>query len=632
MGYALSYLYFAGFVALVVIATAAAMTMPPQPAKRWAVSSLALCAIWSFADFASNLATTAIELEVLAQVFSPAWALLPFATLQAAAHYAGAARWVRPGAKIALALPGAACVWLMLTHQLIPSWTPASETGGFFVVTTTAWQLPVNLYFIAYFGLGATLLFSAARRSGLDAFRRPANVFAFVFGPAALVAGGFEGVMASLGHPSPHVVSTVVAIVAIVVGVRLLRNEFFLPLTRLRRWAEDAVRASDDRYRMLLETSPDAVGLAEEHGRFINVNTSTARMLGFDDAQQLMDARPIIWESMVDADRPAALKAAVDAARTGTACRVEITGVRRDGTLIPLEVSVGALSVHAGAGRTFVYAARDVSERIRAAEEKQQLTEQVLRAQNLESLGLLAAGIAHDFNNVLLAVLGNAGIAKRRLPDDSLARPFVEIIEQAAHNGALLTRQLLTYAGRSKRTLEPVDLSTFTRDMTEVIRVSIGTNVQIGLSLDDDLPLVDADVGQVQQVVMNLLTNAAEAIGDRPGRISIRTSCVNLASGELQDHTGASVEAGRYVRIEVTDTGVGIAREDLHRIFDPFFTTKRSGQGLGLAAVLGIVQAHGGALTLHSDPNVGTRFGILLPVTDVLRRTEAPACVPSCRI
>jgi CheY-like chemotaxis protein len=149
--------------------------------------------------------------------------------------------------------------------------------------------------------------------------------------------------------------------------------------------------------------------------------------------------------------------------------------------------------------------------------------------------------------------------------------------------------------------------------MTELIRVSVGAEVQIDLELQEGLPVVEADVGQVQQVVMNLLTNAAEAIGERPGRISIRTSCVELGRDELQDHTGAAVPAGRYVRLEVADSGSGIAREHLHRIFDPFFTTKRTGRGLGLAAVLGIVRAHRGAVQVASEPSRGSTFRVLFP-------------------
>jgi PAS domain S-box-containing protein len=613
MGYPLTLLYFASFVALVVVATATAMVMPSQPAKHWTVWALGLGALWALADFASNLATTAAEVALLARLLSPSWALLPYATLQAAVHYAGATRWTRPLAMVALALPVVGCVLLAASGRLVSHWTPAPEAGGYFVVHATLWQLPVDLYFVSYFGAGALLLFTAARRTGLGVFRRPARIFAFVFGPAALVAAAFEGVMQQLGRRPPHIASLVVTSVAIWVGTRLLRHQFFEPLSRLRRWAETAVRTSDDRYQVLLETAPDAVGLVDEAGRLLRVNTSTARVLGFDAATELLHARPTIWGSVHEDDRDRARRAAMRATMDGTCYGVEIRGVTRDGGIVPLEVSVGALPVRSGTARTFVYSARNISERLRAAEERQQLAEQMLQAQKLESLGLLAAGIAHDFNNILLAVGGNAGLARRRLSAESPARPFVETIEQAAHAGALLTRQLLTYAGRSQRKLEPVDLSTFTQEMTELMRLSVHARVQIDLDLADDLPLVRADVGQIQQVVMNLLTNAAEAVGTGPGHIRVRTSCLQVGLDELYDHTGAAVRPGRYVRLDVADTGTGIAREDRHRIFDPFFTTKRVGQGLGLAAVLGIVQGHGGALTLHSEPGAGTSFGILLP-------------------
>ena len=261
----------------------------------------------------------------------------------------------------------------------------------------------------------------------------------------------------------------------------------------------------------------------------------------------------------------------------------------------------------------------------RGEQERRQLQAQMQEAQRLESLGLLAGGIAHDFNNLLTGILGHAGLARAeaagRVPfDETLAQ-----VELAAQRAASLCSQLLAYSGRGRFVVRPLDLSSLVREMTQMLRLSIAGKHELTLELPDDLPTVEGDATQIGQVVMNLLTNAREAIGDMPGAITIRTEAVQLAAEDLQRCViGGHCEPGHYVSLEVRDTGMGMNEATLRSIFDPFFTTKFTGRGLGLAAVHGIVRGHAGAMAIESEPGAGSRFRMFLPASG----KAAPATLP----
>jgi signal transduction histidine kinase len=239
---------------------------------------------------------------------------------------------------------------------------------------------------------------------------------------------------------------------------------------------------------------------------------------------------------------------------------------------------------------------------------------QLLQVQKLESLGVLAGGIAHDFNNLLTAILGGASTASFVLPPDSPAQPHLHDTILAVRRAADLTRQLLAYSGKGRFDVRPVDLSTVVREIARLLETSVPRNVQIHLELSDALAAVEADVVQLQQVVMNLVINGGEAIGDRSGTVFVTTSERTLDEASAQGvFAGQGVAPGRYVHLEVRDSGSGMDAATREKIFDPFFTTKFAGRGLGLAAVLGIVRAHRGAIQVDSSPGHGTTFAILLP-------------------
>jgi signal transduction histidine kinase/CheY-like chemotaxis protein len=259
--------------------------------------------------------------------------------------------------------------------------------------------------------------------------------------------------------------------------------------------------------------------------------------------------------------------------------------------------------------------------------ERERLLREHLEAQKLESLGLLAGGIAHDFNNLLSTVAGNAELAAEELPESSPARPYLAAVRAAARRGAMLTRQLLAYAGKRATAAEPLDLGRLVADIGELLRVSIPKPVELAFAISPDLPEVRGEVGELQQVVLNLLTNAADAIGDRPGRISVVVAARRLEDEELAAFQGEGLAAGEFVVLEVADTGCGMDEATRARIFDPFFSTKGSGRGLGLAGMVGILRTHRAGVAIDSVPGRGTRFRVALPALP--RRTGAGAVPPA---
>ena len=250
----------------------------------------------------------------------------------------------------------------------------------------------------------------------------------------------------------------------------------------------------------------------------------------------------------------------------------------------------------------------------RVEEQHRSLERQLLHVQKLESLGVLAGGIAHDFNNLLVSVLGNAGLALAELEPSSPIRSRLMDIELAAQRAAELTRQMLAYAGRGRVLVQQVNLSDLVVELVTLLRTVVARTADIDVRLTDNLPDVEADASQLRQVVMNLVTNAADAIGSAPGRIEITTGRM-VATREYLAYScvGQEPAPGEYVFAEIADTGCGMDEKTLARIFDPFFTTKATGRGLGLAAVLGIVRSHKGAIAVESTRGVGSRFRLLIP-------------------
>jgi PAS domain S-box-containing protein len=273
--------------------------------------------------------------------------------------------------------------------------------------------------------------------------------------------------------------------------------------------------------------------------------------------------------------------------------------------------------------------ATDVTERVRAEEEQIRLEAQLRQAQKLESLGVLAGGIAHDFNNLLMTILGSTHLAAKAVAPDSGAQEHLKRIRGAARRAADLTGLLLAFAGHVPPTLEPVNLSELIRRMTELLTLSVSKKATLQWDLAEPLVRVEGDPSQLSQVVLNLVTNASEALGGGSGTIVVRTGEKDCTRGDLlRSCLGDNLPEGRYVFLDVSDTGAGMDEATQSRIFDPFFSTKFAGRGLGLATVLGILRGHKGAIRVESNLGCGSTFRVLLPQGKVER--AAPHTTREC--
>ncbi len=304
----------------------------------------------------------------------------------------------------------------------------------------------------------------------------------------------------------------------------------------------------------------------------------------------------------------------------GQVWKGEIKNRAKDGTFYWVEATIVPFLGPDGKPVQFLAIRADITQRKESEEALRQ-------SQKLESLGVLAGGIAHDFNNLLTVILGNANLGALSLPSESAARPYLVQIEAACLRAADLTRQLLTYAGRGQLQVLDVDLNRLVEEMTQLMAVSISKKAAVRYDLTAGLPCISADPSQMQQLVMNLVTNASEAIGDeRSGLITVRTGVQTLGEAYITGlHPSLPLAPGRYVTLEVSDTGCGMSPAIQDRIFDPFYTTKFTGRGLGLSAMLGILRSHQGSLRVYSEEGRGSVFKLFLPAAGGPRSECPPA-------
>lgn len=268
----------------------------------------------------------------------------------------------------------------------------------------------------------------------------------------------------------------------------------------------------------------------------------------------------------------------------------------------------------------------DVTDQVRAEEERREFELRREQAQKFESLGRLASGIAHDFNNLLVGIAGNIELAQRRVPDESELTPRLRDVATASRRAAELTEQLLAYAGKANLRVAPLDLSELVAETVQMLRAYGRPGVDLGIDAPESHPWISGDATQVGQVVMNLVTNAAEAVSEAGGRIVARTGVMSVDEAYLGEcHPGGALEPGRYAFVEIEDDGPGLTQEALARAFEPFYSSHGLGRGLGLAVVLGIVRSHGGTVHVESEAGCGTRFRVLFPPTESASRATPPA-------
>jgi PAS domain S-box-containing protein len=386
--------------------------------------------------------------------------------------------------------------------------------------------------------------------------------------------------------------------------------------------AEQRLRQSEERYRMVAEATRDLITEQDADGRLTYASPACEAVLGYRP-EELVGS-----DAMHHVTHPDDLERVLANFRRCASSQEPMYFVepyrvrRRDGSLrwcegagVTYRTADGSLSV---LGLT-----RDVTERVRAEEERRELEQRMQQAQRLESLGILAGGVAHDFNNLLTPILGEVGLALAELAPDSPAGGHLRSIQKAARRAAALTNQMLAYAGQRPIQQERVDLSALVRELGELLASAGGRRARRVYELRPGLPAVLGDAAQLGQVAMNLITNAAEALGDAGGTIAIRTGVLTLPAPPAGQRLGATLGDGEHVYFEVEDSGCGMDAATLRRIFDPFFTTKFTGRGLGLAAALGIVRGHGGAIEIESRPGHGSRFRVILPAAPPLRAAAA---------
>jgi PAS domain S-box-containing protein len=392
-----------------------------------------------------------------------------------------------------------------------------------------------------------------------------------------------------------------------------------------RQQAEEALRESEARYRALMETAADAIVLAEvETGKILEVNEKTASLLGRDRAEII--GQPITFlHPQEDEDYYRQNFEAVIRQGGGTVGQI-MYAQHRDGHRIPLEIGASLCEL---AGRQVVWGIfRDVTERLQAQEEKDRLEAQLYQTQKLEAVGTLAGGIAHDFNNILWAILGYTEMTLMSLPEHSQERFNLEQVMQAGRRARDLVNQILAFSRKSVKERKPFRLSLIVKEALKLLRATLPTTIIFRHQIMAPGALVLADITQLHQVVMNLCTNAAQAMEETGGTLFVGLEELVMAADNQDRYPDLST--GPYVALTVSDTGPGIEPALLPRIFEPFFTTKGvgKGSGLGLSVVHGIVKSHGGEIIVTSQPERGSTFTVFLPICAGEVQAGLEVCTP----
>lgn len=385
--------------------------------------------------------------------------------------------------------------------------------------------------------------------------------------------------------------------------------------------AEDLLRSTERQSRAWLEYSPVCTKIVDLDFNLQYMSTAGVKGLQIDDITTFY-GKPYPFDFYPQSFRDAMTGRLQTSKDTGEITTLEASVVDINdnelwfhSTLVPVHDDDGQVDY-------IIVVSIDITERKQAEEERMLMERQVQHAQKLESLGVLSGGIAHDFNNILMSILGNADLALHALPADSPARVNIKEVENASRRAADLAQQMLAYSGQGRFVTESIDLAQFVEEMIHLLKVSISRQVELQYEFSDNLPAFEGDATQIRQVIMNLITNASDAIGDDRGTVRVSTGTTQYDSAALNRFNESvftrhqqTASPGLFTWLEVTDTGCGMDEATIARIFDPFFTTKVSGRGLGMSAVQGIIRGHGGAISVRSEPGQGTTFRVMFPAS-----------------
>jgi PAS domain S-box-containing protein len=492
--------------------------------------------------------------------------------------------WVAPGIKPSL---GSRLPHVVHTHLVRPY--PMEITVESSVEAMPPWARPLGGPILRAFALGL-------------------NLESVLIVPYSVAGGVVDGVLSfdiCRGKSAPRGWSDpllpVIYEVALIVGQAIAR-----------RRAKVAQTASENRYRTLVDNLGEGVGLTGPEEVFVFANRAGDQIFGVPSGGL---AGRSVREFVDDAGWKLVREQTGRRASSGRS-NYALEICRPDGARRSLDVTCTPEFDESGQFLATFAIFRDMTEQRAAERERRRIESQVQRSQKLESLGVLAGGIAHDFNNILMGILGHSELALQQLPEGHEARDSLTQIRLAALNTSGLTRQLLTYSGKGMVVIEHLDLSKIVREMADLMRAAVSKKAEVRTELGENLPPVEGDPSQLRQVAMNLLTNASDALGNQSGVIDLCTTSRQLDADYLsRAQVGADMPPGRYVCLSVSDTGCGMTPDSQSQMFDPFFSTKFAGRGLGLAAVLGIVRAHRGAITVDSVLGKGTSISVCLPAS-----------------
>ena len=394
-------------------------------------------------------------------------------------------------------------------------------------------------------------------------------------------------------RPLSDKVNQITHVLGIAIDVTLIKN------------TTNALREKEEQFRTLVEASFDGIVISIDHViQEANINFVT--MFGYADNDEVLGKNFAQFLKVENVDLLQNMK-------SHQKILLEAVGLRKDESTFPVEIVSQSISFQGQTAQISGF--QDISNRKQAEEAKQ-------HARKLESLSIMAGGLAHDFNNLLVAMMGQISIAKAKMDEEHASHDNLDKAIRAMETAALLTRQLLAYTGHGHFEVEPVQLNSFISQNIHHFQDSLPPNITLQANLHETLPHIQADSVQIQQIIINLLLNAADAIGSQVGSVTLTTAPYHLTPDQI-DHwqqPNETVAAGNFVLLEVADTGCGMNNVTQNRIFDPFYSTKGAGRGLGLAAVLGIVRGHKGVVKIKSQVGQGTSFRFLFPADE----TEPP--------
>jgi PAS domain S-box-containing protein len=400
-----------------------------------------------------------------------------------------------------------------------------------------------------------------------------------------------------LGRLRAHLEQQVAAQTA---ELRLANEQLSLELEERQR-AEQELRESEARFRSLADRAPVGIWLTTLDDEVTFYNRRALAFLG----RKVSEKSGLSWADFVHPDDMGAVKTKYQAAiRARRSFRIECR-VRRWSGKYRWVLNTGIPRMIDGVCTGYITTSIDITDLKRRQEE-------LLLHQKLESLGVLAGGVAHDFNNLLGSILAESDLAMSDLPEDTPGRDSIERIAAIAQRASEIVNLLMTYAGDRDLAIEDVDLSKVTSEVLFLMRPPLSDTAAIDMNLMSDLPMVQANKAQIRQVVMNLLTNAAEALKGRGGKITVSTGLVHIGKAAAAKRK-LHLPVGEYCYLSVSDTGCGMSPQTKDKVFDPFYSTKFMGRGLGLAAVQGILRSHRGAISVVSEPDRGSTFEVLLP-------------------